>query len=346
MKVESQIAGIKFAVNANPSLALARPDGPVTFVRCRDFDVDKKTKEMGPSCLAGIKVMWDDSHIGWIPKGSEQMSAMNALIDRDAPMPEGRVLSYAYSTGKDNFNQDHAGILAAVTIEIDLPGDDEIGKNFEFYEKGGKQYNRASTILKKFNPEDNQFLLKWMIEKFASFVEYTSYMTDSAAKGTDAHDAIEKACEAGAMGCAGKDVEKIVKAIPQGDFDRIPAGFWNFVQAETEGMDAIDMEQTVYDDDIMVAGTYDFFGKQDHKAVLIDWKSSKAVTFDHVLKTCFYAYHKKADEAWVVCFGSPNKCKYQLKKVDKAVIAVGYEIVTLIAKASRAVDRMKTLMKG
>lgn len=72
----------------------------------------------------------------------------------------------------------------------------------------------------------------------------------------------------------------------------------------------------MYDNDVMVAGTFDLLCKIGDKVVAVDWKSSKAVRKKHKIQAGWYATHAEADEGWVVCFGGTQKQGFGLSKLD------------------------------
>jgi len=344
--MKSQIAGIKFAVNANPDLALMRPEGLV-MLKHEPFVHPKLERFNDPDA---VRVYLGDLAIGYLPQKGPERKAAWAYAKANNEMPTATIDGYAYSTGKNNFNQDHEGILAAVTLELAVESEEESGKksgDFEFYEKDGKQYLRATNVLKHFDPEASPRLRNWMIDTFACHDDYDAYMGEAADKGTKMHDGNEAACIAGVVGAKGSAIEEAIKAIPQEKYDRIPAGFWNFISKETAGFEFVSSETTVYDDISLTAGTYDLKLKSSTKTIIVDWKSSKQVFLKQLIQGCFYAHCEDADEVWIVAFGSKKVCGYQCKPViGKHTIALGYNIVRGAAIALHVVTDFKAAMKG
>ena len=74
-------------------------------------------------------------------------------------------------------------------------------------------------------------------------------------------------------------------------------------------------------------------------------KSAKSISLSHIIKTCFYAKLAGASEAWVVAFGSKNKCGYQLKRVGLRSIENGYMVMAHAAHARDFVSDLKQSIK-
>lgn len=357
-----RVVGISFAVTETPSLAMARPAGTVTLA----FEPENKFDK------GAIRFDWDGTKIGYVAQWETEEGSTKPMKDADGnkirniqreairayhkehgKFPDAVVDDYSYKpAGTKDFNRDHIGILASIRVELDMAeaSDKESdGKNFSHYEKGGEKYERASTILEAFDAAGSKgvdgSLTRWMIDSFSSYNEYRSWMNEKAAAGTDGHDADEIACKAGVLDATTKEeIEAAVKSMSDEDFGRVHPGYWNFAAKECEGLHMIDTEQRVFDDDIMVAGTYDLL-LGGAKKVVVDWKSAKSVNLEHIIKTCFYAYLEDADEAWVVAFGSKNKSGYQLKKVGRESIENGYQIMKQVAKAFYFVSDLKASIK-
>ena len=351
-----KIAGISFAVNDNPSLAMARPSG-VVIIKHEPF-VHKVAKLSDPDAL---RVYWNNIAIGYIPKTDDykqpnpDRAALHDFHKENGNFPSAFVENYSYKpAGTKDFNQDHIGILASIKIAIQLGATDSVSEeedhNFSHYEKDGEQYERASTILETIDAEGAKGveggITRWMIDTFATHAEYTAWMREAAGKGTALHDATEGVCKAGVLDAESRaETETAVKALSDEEFQSVPTGFWNFIAKECDGLKVVDTEQTVFDGDIFVAGTYDILLEGGGKKIIADWKSAKKVNLEHIIKTCFYAKLMDADEAWVVCFGSKNKCGYQLKKVGRESIENGYQIMKQAAKAFYFVRDLKDSMK-
>lgn len=92
-------------------------------------------------------------------------------------------------------------------------------------------------------------------------------------RGTDFHTAVET-------------------AIVTGDYDGAPDGFLAFV--EQHKPEFTDVERTVYDPALGVAGTFDARCVIDGERWLIDWKTGRAYD-EHALQLAFYAH---ASHVW------------------------------------------------
>lgn len=90
-------------------------------------------------------------------------------------------------------------------------------------------------------------------------------------------------------------------------------------------VDPKETELTVYDDEYKVAGTFDAEGILECGGIWVgDWKSSKAATEEHKVKTAWYAKQRGAKQADVICLGSGNNKGYSRGKVK---IDEGYNVI-------------------
>jgi hypothetical protein len=335
--MEIKVAGITFAVKADPRIAFFRPSGPVEL---KHEPFIHPSKEPLNDPLA-IRVYNNSFAIGYVPAAGEERKALWEYHSKQGSFPKASVKDYSYSTNGKDFNDQHSGTLSSILLNVELDG------NFGTYKLDGDEYERASNVLEAFDATGSRspegHLTKWMIDSFKTFSEYKSYMSDKANKGTEAHDAIRKACELGVIGNDIAYVEGLVSKMDEDVYAKIPKGFWSFIKEHCKGYVSVGSEQVVFDHTNFIAGTYDMLMRRhlDNNTVLIDWKSAKSVSDEHLIKTCFYAKKAGADEAWVVAFGSDNKCGYQLKKLDSSGINAGYAIMVNINSARRLVSEMK-----
>jgi len=359
--MEVKIVGISFAVNDTPSLAMARPEGPVTFALEPENKFDK----------GAIRAEWEGTKIGYIAQWetdeknkplkdgdgnkikNAQREAIRAYNEKHGEFPAACIDDYSYKpAGTNDFNREHIGILASIRIAVKAEaGEVTDNGNFSHYHKDGEQFERASTILEAFDAEGSRGvdggMTRWMINEFASFDEYSAWMTDAAENGTALHLATENVCRSGVLDAEGRgEIESAIKALSDDEFNSVPKGFWNFIVKDCANLKVHSLEETVFDEDIFVAGTYDIMLEGGGKKIVVDWKSAKQVYLEHIIKTCFYAKLKDADEAWVVAFGSKNKCGYQLKKVGRTSIENGYQIMKQVAKAFYFTKDLKASMKA
>lgn len=322
--MKTEVAGIKFAVAKEPQLCLSRPSGQVVL-KHEPFVHEKVPSLSDPDA---IRVYWTGCPIGYLPQRGEVRKLVHEYLCEKGEMPLAEIVNYAYSKGKNDFNDNHEGILASVHIDVKVGVEQEEDSNFTHYHKDGKVYERATNALETIKFPGR--LAKWMLDTFSSHEEYEEFMTAAKEKGTAMHSGIEYACKLGSIGANDAQIESIVKRIPKEMFDTIPRGFWNFIKNETAGMIMGATEQQVFNDDSLVAGTYDLCAMAiiEGKTVVIDWKSSAQVYPEHIAKTCFYAHEVRADEAWIVIFGVDTQKGYRVKKItDKKTIAAGHEIV-------------------
>jgi len=111
MKYNVQVAGITFAVKDNPSLKRARPEGQV------EIQLDPYNK-FAKHPRGAFLVKWQGNKIGFISDAERDVQDdIVAAIDSIGKV-YGNILNYAYKDSK-GFNDDHNGILSAVTLSID-----------------------------------------------------------------------------------------------------------------------------------------------------------------------------------------------------------------------------------
>jgi hypothetical protein len=121
----------------------------------------------------------------------------------------------------------------------------------------------------------------------------------------------------------------------------IPEGFFIFMEKHDVQFDQDGIEQLLLDEDQGIAGTADLKatahdGKKrpgPRMQVTIDWKSSKAPTMIHKIKTAWYAYRQGSDEAWVVTFGGEAKQGYSLARVPTDKIERFYKLMGAVRAA-------------
>jgi len=347
-KMKLKLVGMTFSKREFPQLKTENPSGKVKFVRNTKFD-----KPELPECK-GIMVMSGAVRIGWVGNETQEQAIINKAID-SASDKDGQWVDVSGTITECDYLSPRPWCEvffdAGSAAEKKLAKEPAEDKNFKFYTKDGEKYERASTIMESFDADGatgvEGAITRWMCNAFASYEEYRAFMTDAADKGTAKHSAIEYACKAGILDAEGHAaIEAAVGAISDKAFNAVPSGFWSFIAKDCEGLKVAGLEETVFDDDIMVAGTYDCLLEGNGKRILVDWKSSKKVTLEHIIKTCFYAKLKNADEAWVVALGSKNKSGYQLKKVGRVSVDNGYQILKQAAKAKYFVDDLKASIKA
>jgi len=320
MKKTISLVGMTFSKREFPILKTENPSGSVTFVRNTQWD--KKEVDTYPETGRGVMVTTDDGvRVGWVANLSGDQAVINKMIDAVMKVDPDGVIHAEISECdfltkipwcKVSFECEFKTTEAKP--EPKAPASDD--GHFAFYEKDGKKYQRLSHVVERAVLEaDTSVLDNWKLGKFNSVREYDSYMRQLADAGTVMHSALEVASKAGAIDATTQDeTDAVVAAIPNESFQYIPNGFWNFCRDECQGMKMLNAETTVYDDENLIAGTYDLLAEQDGKKILIDWKSSKKVYHVHKVKTAWYAFRAGADESWVVAWGSKNKSGYQLKK--------------------------------
>jgi len=246
-----------------------------------------------------IAVYNQDIHIGYIKSGSDEQDFINAEWKANR-IVKANVIGYGYF-GENGFNDNHEGKLQSITLEID----GHCG-----YFKDDKEYMSITKLLGYINCDGSfEGILRWAFSQFNSFEEYEVGLNLLGNRGTLMHD----------------DIERYFEGAPT-EFDPIK----NF--KEKYEPKVLSMEESVFDDKIMVAGRYDALFEIDGKRILIDWKSSKKASLKHKLQAAWYGTQLGADECWIVTFGSTQKQGYGICKVDKNKMKQYYDIVKYVSK--------------
>lgn len=350
------VSGITF-VNKDPVFKELRPQG---FVMLKPDPENKYDKN-------AVEVWYDDEthgaiRLGFLPKqnGGDilQKQVVNSIANNE-PVFAG-IVKYAYHEKEEGWNENHHGKLQAVQLFVgencdfvmeqcaslqnrhkaaQKPAEDASDENVTstHYEKGKKQYRRLTDLLGCYEPDGKEAfdrLIQWamtqgMLQVDESkvnvvafdttglskevFKGYKTRLDKTASDGTNMHNAIELWLK--------------------GDKEQpVPQGFLNFY--EKYKPEVLGLEKTVYDDEILVAGTYDAKFKVNIKGtdiiIAADWKSSKAVRKKHKTQVGTYGHWEDTDEAWVIAFGATNKQGYSLNRQTREQCAVQYEKVKLI----------------
>lgn len=147
------------------------------------------------------------------------------------------------------------------------------------YEKDGKRYHSVTTILSVLGSKE---LMKWANSMGFKHIDSEKYTEDKAEFGTLVHAGLQKIVDPGA------EVEMIqpknAKHAYEANkcyesFERLIRGY----QYET-----IYTEKTLVSPSLKYAGTMDWVVKLDDKVTLVDFKTSKMVTFKYLLQLAGY----------------------------------------------------------
>ena len=337
MNNEVNVVGMTF-VNKDPAFKTLRPEGRVSLIPDPDNKFDKNAVQVWGS---GEEM----TRIGFLPAkdGGDILQREVIDIHSKGETVYAYVLGYAYYADK-SFNNNHKGRLQACTLfvadseeamdegikaynaRVDAKKASELGLEEDtgadevtstHYITDGVKYRRLTDLLGIYEPDGKDGadrIIKWACDQ-GSFDDYKTRLNTAASDGTKMHNEIERWLN----GNENADV-------PQGFLN-----WWDKYQPEI-----IDVETTVYDEGIKVAGTFDLLCRINDKGkdllVAVDWKSSKAVRKKHRLQVGWYASQANADEGWVVCFGGTQKQGYGLSKVDKDVCGKKAEQVDLLVQ--------------
>lgn len=312
MRILCNVAGITFRNKSDEFLTM-EPEGIVTFEH-------EPTNKFDPNA---IKVLYNGIWLGYVKADSYAQE----FLKEHPEVLEAQIIGYGYATGTGQglkFNNMNEGRLSAVGFCI-VHGESNVTYDEDNnYIINGKPYKRLSGVMKYFNPEpDSPGLDKWKIDEHENYNAYRQNLSKLARAGTAMHSAIENFLRYG-----------------QEDM-LIPEGFHNFMKKHDVQWEKEGIEQLLLDEDQGIAGTADLKatahdGKKKpgpRMQVTIDWKSSKAPTIIHKIKTAWYAYKQGSDEAWVVAFGGNSKQGYSLARVSTDKIEQFYTLIGAIRAA-------------
>lgn len=89
-------------------------------------------------------------------------------------------------------------------------------------------------------------------------------------------------------------------------------------------------ETTVFNDEYMIAGTFDFLCRIKGRLIAVDWKSSKAVRSKHKKQVGWYAKEADAEYGLVVAFGATTKQCYSQSWVEPEEVERRHKQVCMI----------------
>ena len=254
--------------------------------------------------------------IGYIPRGKGQEYAHAAMQKQGEKhifsSIRARVVKCAYGQDMgdnkiewtegnlDPFNHEKPdGVVTSITIQFDIPDDEP------------KIYTRVSTFVKAI---DSSFgadhLIKWAFNQAETYGDYRRKLSELAEEGTEYHNAIEDCLHNGETK---KD---------------LPSGWSHFFNRFDPKV--MSTEVRFYDDTLQVSGQYDALLQIEDEVILCDWKRAKQPSLSMMLQVSIYAHnllakHPNLKEAWIVCFGSSNKCGYSIKRLDMETIINYYD---------------------
>lgn len=255
--------------------------------------------------------------IGYIPRGKAQEYAHAAMQKKEEDSEiisfvVARVVKYSYGAdlGDDKIQWSEGnldpmsdekpdGVITSITIQFDIPDDEP------------KIYTRVSTFVKAI---DSSFgadhLIKWAFNQAETYGDYRRKLCSLAEEGTKYHDAIEDYLYNGYTPLT------------------LPDGWSHFFKRFDPKV--ISTEKRFYDDTLQISGKYDALLQIKDEVILCDWKRAKQPSLSMMLQVCLYAHNLLADhpnlkEAWIVCFGSSNKCGYSIKRLDIETIINYYD---------------------
>ena len=175
-----------------------------------------------------------------------------------------------------------------------------------FHTVGKRRYPRVTSIVAKW--PKNEAFEKWM---------------GDAPSYADAMETRDKAGE------RGRAVHQMIERLVAGEtFEYTPAldYVWKYLESfaafwEEFKPSVIAQELLVHSPKWGVSGTIDMVAKINDKVILLDWKSSNALHYEHELQVAAYSklyrnLRGRLDETWLVRLGSRHKRGYELKDIS------------------------------
>lgn len=179
----------------------------------------------------------------------------------------------------------------------------------EFYEKGGKKYDRVTTVLDYFQ---HPSLVKWKLR--VGDVEAKKISKEALKIG----GRVDKLCE--------QDIKECAYKILKSDDEKVRSAMmaWELWKREWPDhfADIEATQQTVYFDDWMVAGTCDFLGKSR----LISLKTSRQIASNYWIQDAVYNRKFQRKEIWVLDVSkyvgdyTYEKCEYPQEYLENLFV--------------------------
>ena len=188
------------------------------------------------------------------------------------------------------------------------------------YQKDDKSYYSGTTILHILG---NDALLKWANSMGFRHIDSEKYTEDKAIFGTLVHAGLQKIVDPTA------EVESIqpINSLHAFDANKCYDSFERLLRDHE--YKTIYTEKTLISHELKYAGTLDWLAELDGKKTLIDFKTSKLVTFKYFLQLSAYAKLLEVEEGITVeqaavCLVGPTKSTFTF--FTKDLLDLGYEL--------------------
>ena len=186
------------------------------------------------------------------------------------------------------------------------------------YQKDGKSYYSVTTILHILGSD---VLMRWANSMGFKHIDSEKYTEDKAIFGTLVHNHLQKIIDPNA------DVEDIQPKDGMHAFDANKCyGGFEILMRDHE-YETIYTEKTLISHSLRYAGTLDWLAKLDGKMTLIDFKTSKQVTFKHFLQLSAYMKLLEEEEGIIIeqaaiCLVNPGKSEFTF--FTKELLDIGF----------------------
>lgn len=192
------------------------------------------------------------------------------------------------------------------------------------YEKDGKRYYSVTTILSVLGSKE---LMKWANSMGFKHIDSEKYTEDKAEFGTLVHAGLQKIIDPDA------EVEMIQpkNAIHAYEANKCYDSFERLMK--NYKFETICTEKTLVSHELRYAGTMDWVAKLDDKLTLIDFKTSKIVTFKYLLQLAGYMKLLELEEGITIeraaiCIVREDKASFTF--FETALLEEAYSVFQLL----------------
>lgn len=182
-------------------------------------------------------------------------------------------------------------VLHRCSLKITVGGQHNTEEG-RYYVKDGKKYRSISDVVKELIPQEG---VQWDEKSLNIAARYGNIIHKIAE-----HDFMEYSI-----------MDDHLSIVQKAVSDALETTRWYPLLSETQ----------VFDNELLIAGTFDACARVDNEyngfdIAIIDWKSSRSASQKHKTQVAFYAKNTGAKMAFVICFGSDNKKGYSVCNVD------------------------------
>ena len=207
------------------------------------------------------------------------------------------------------------------------------------YEKDGKSYYSVTTVLHVLGSD---VLMKWANSMGFRHIDSEKYTEDKAIFGTLVHSGLQKIVDPTA------EVEEVQPKDSMHAFDANKCyDSFERLLAQHE-YKTIYTEKTLISHTIKTAGTLDWLAELDGKVTLIDFKTSKQVTFKHFLQISAYMKLLEEEEGIIIeraaiCLVNDNKSSFTF--FSKELLDIAYLVFEKLNQFFQSKIELEAILK-